>query len=241
MAGTCMKLGLAPRIYSQAIPPPSTQCTRFCLNREGMKKAGVQLLEPIMRVEVLTPDEHMGDVIGNLNSRRGVVQDFEDKPGAVKASVLWMVACGCVRALVRRRECCHSRFLLQTLTACTPPTGPNLCSSFGPWCLWRRCSTTSPRCGPCPREGRSTPCRWAMRREAGGGARGAGAVLGAGSHRSTLFHPAIELNDYAHQLLPSQPTPAPFLPVPQLENYQVVPRHIQDTIVASIKGEKAAA
>ena len=35
--------------------------------------------------------------------------------------------------------------------------------------------------------------------------------------------------------------PAPFLLVPQLENYQVVPRHIQDTIVASIKGEKAAA
>ena len=65
-----------------------------------MKKAGVQLLEPIMRVEVLTPDEHMGDVIGNLNSRRGVVQDFEDKPGAVKASDLGIVACGCVRARI---------------------------------------------------------------------------------------------------------------------------------------------
>ena len=39
-----------------------------------MKKAGVQLLEPVMKVEVVTPDEHMGDVIGDLNSRRGMVQ-----------------------------------------------------------------------------------------------------------------------------------------------------------------------
>ena len=52
--------------------------------REGMKKAGVQLLEPIMRVEVVTPDESMGDVIGDLNSRRGVVQEFTDKPGGLK-------------------------------------------------------------------------------------------------------------------------------------------------------------
>lgn len=52
--------------------------------REGMRKAGVQLLEPIMKVEVVTPDEHMGDVIGNLNSRRGLVQEFTDKPGGIK-------------------------------------------------------------------------------------------------------------------------------------------------------------
>ncbi|PRW60325.1 elongation factor G- chloroplastic [Chlorella sorokiniana] len=58
--------------------------------REGMKKAGVQLLEPIMKVEVVTPEDHMGDVIGDLNSRRGIVQEFTDKPGGmkvVKASV----------------------------------------------------------------------------------------------------------------------------------------------------------
>ncbi|KAL6771931.1 EFG1 [Auxenochlorella protothecoides x Auxenochlorella symbiontica] len=52
--------------------------------REGMRKAGVQLLEPIMKVEVVTPDDHMGDVIGNLNSRRGLVQEFTDKPGGIK-------------------------------------------------------------------------------------------------------------------------------------------------------------
>ena len=58
--------------------------------RDGMKKAGAQLLEPIMKVEVITPEDHMGDVIGDLNSRRGIVQEFIDKPGGmklVKASV----------------------------------------------------------------------------------------------------------------------------------------------------------
>ena len=49
-----------------------------------MKKAGVQLLEPIMKVEVVTPEDNMGDVIGDLNSRRGMVQEFSDKPGGMK-------------------------------------------------------------------------------------------------------------------------------------------------------------
>ena len=52
-----------------------------------MKKAGVQLLEPILKVEVVTPEDHMGDVIGDLNSRRGVVQEFTDKPGGMKVRV----------------------------------------------------------------------------------------------------------------------------------------------------------
>src|SRR3546814_11130424 len=42
--------------------------------KEGMAKAGPQLLEPIMKVEVVTPDEYMGDIIGDLNSRRGQVK-----------------------------------------------------------------------------------------------------------------------------------------------------------------------
>lgn len=52
--------------------------------KEGMKKAGAKLLEPIMRVEVVTPDEHLGDVIGDLNSRRGQINTFGDKPGGLK-------------------------------------------------------------------------------------------------------------------------------------------------------------
>ncbi|KAL0312812.1 UNVERIFIED_CONTAM: Elongation factor G-1, chloroplastic [Sesamum radiatum] len=52
--------------------------------REGMRKAGPQMLEPIMKVEVVTPEEHLGDVIGDLNSRRGQINNFGDKPGGLK-------------------------------------------------------------------------------------------------------------------------------------------------------------
>ena len=46
---------------------------RMCM-REGLKKAGAKLLEPIMKVEVITPEEHTGGIIGDLTSRRGQVQ-----------------------------------------------------------------------------------------------------------------------------------------------------------------------
>lgn len=49
--------------------------------QEGAKKAGVILLEPIMSVEVLTPEEFMGDVIGDLSSRRAIVQGTEQRGG----------------------------------------------------------------------------------------------------------------------------------------------------------------
>ena len=52
--------------------------------REGMRKGGARLLEPIMKVEVTTPEDHMGDVIGDLNSRRGLVAEFVDKPAGIK-------------------------------------------------------------------------------------------------------------------------------------------------------------
>jgi len=48
--------------------------------KEGAKKAKPVLLEPIMKVEVVTPDDYMGDVNGDLNRRRGVVQGLEDGP-----------------------------------------------------------------------------------------------------------------------------------------------------------------
>ncbi len=43
--------------------------------RQSMPKAGAQLLEPIMAVDVFTPDDHVGDVIGDLNRRRGMIKD----------------------------------------------------------------------------------------------------------------------------------------------------------------------
>src|SRR3546814_14358251 len=50
--------------------------------KEGMAKAGPQLLEPIMTVEVVTPDAYMGDIIGGLNSRRGQVSGMEQRGNA---------------------------------------------------------------------------------------------------------------------------------------------------------------
>ena len=50
--------------------------------REASRDAGAKLLEPIMLVEVVTPDEHMGDVIGDLNSRRGQVRGTEARGNA---------------------------------------------------------------------------------------------------------------------------------------------------------------
>ncbi|MEM5503185.1 elongation factor G [Ahrensia kielensis] len=47
--------------------------------REGAQKAGAQLLEPIMKVEVVTPEDYMGDVIGDLNSRRGQISGTESR------------------------------------------------------------------------------------------------------------------------------------------------------------------
>merc|ERR1719487_2654392 len=47
--------------------------------RKGLKAAGAKLMEPVMKVEVTTPEEYMGDVIGDINSRRGMVEEFADR------------------------------------------------------------------------------------------------------------------------------------------------------------------
>jgi len=53
--------------------------------KEGMRKASPVLLEPIMKVEVETPEENMGDVMGDLSSRRGMIQGMDDLMGGGKA------------------------------------------------------------------------------------------------------------------------------------------------------------
>ena len=57
--------------------------------KDGMRAATPTLLEPMMAVEVETPEEKMGDVMGDLSARRGVIQGMEDLPGgkAIKAEV----------------------------------------------------------------------------------------------------------------------------------------------------------
>jgi elongation factor G len=57
--------------------------------KEAARKADPALLEPMMAVEVVTPEENMGDVIGDLNSRRGIIQAMDERSGSrvVKALV----------------------------------------------------------------------------------------------------------------------------------------------------------
>jgi elongation factor G len=56
-------------------------CARGAM-REAAQKAGIKLLEPIMRVEIVTPEEYLGDVIGDLNSRRGQIQGTDSRGNA---------------------------------------------------------------------------------------------------------------------------------------------------------------
>lgn len=57
--------------------------------KESARSAGAVILEPIMKLEVLTPEENMGDIVGDLNRRRGQINNMDDRAGSkvVKASV----------------------------------------------------------------------------------------------------------------------------------------------------------
>jgi elongation factor G len=48
--------------------------------KEGAKKASPVLLEPVMAVEIVTPEDYMGDVMGDLNRRRGILQGMDELP-----------------------------------------------------------------------------------------------------------------------------------------------------------------
>jgi elongation factor G len=52
--------------------------------KDGMRKASPALLEPMMAVEVETPEEFMGNVVGDLSSRRGMIQGMDDQIGGIK-------------------------------------------------------------------------------------------------------------------------------------------------------------
>ena len=56
--------------------------------REGIAKCGPKLLEPIMKVDVVTPEEYMGDIIGDLNSRRGQVSGMDQRGNAREISAM---------------------------------------------------------------------------------------------------------------------------------------------------------
>jgi elongation factor G len=53
--------------------------------KEGMQKGNAILLEPMMKVEVVAPEEYLGDVMGQVNSRRGLIQGMDVRPGNAQA------------------------------------------------------------------------------------------------------------------------------------------------------------
>jgi elongation factor G len=83
--------------------------------KEASKRAGPVLLEPIMMVEVVTPEEYMGDVIGNLNSRRGKVDGMEQRGSSqvIRAQVPLAEMFGyatALRSLTQGRAVPHMQF-----------------------------------------------------------------------------------------------------------------------------------
>ena len=56
--------------------------------KEAMRKADPVLMEPIMKVVVIVPEEYMGDIIGDLNARRGQIQGMEARPGAQQINAM---------------------------------------------------------------------------------------------------------------------------------------------------------
>ena len=74
--------------------------------KEAMRKADPVILEPIMEVTVNTPEEYMGDVIGDLNSRRGQIQGMEPRGGvqAISAGVPLSEMFGYATALRSRTQ-----------------------------------------------------------------------------------------------------------------------------------------
>jgi len=72
-----------PVPWLEELPPRQIvgELDRYIVGQDAAKKAKPVLLEPVMRVEVVVPKEHMGDVMGNLSSRRGQIQSQEDRGG----------------------------------------------------------------------------------------------------------------------------------------------------------------
>jgi elongation factor G len=53
--------------------------------RDGVKEAGPVLLEPVMQVEIVTPDEFTGEIVGDLNARRAQIEGLEPRPASLQA------------------------------------------------------------------------------------------------------------------------------------------------------------
>jgi elongation factor G len=77
--------------------------------KDAMRKASPVLLEPMMAVEVETPEDYMGNVMGDLSGRRGIVHGMEDQVGGIKADQGGGSAGGNVRLLDQLRSLSQGR------------------------------------------------------------------------------------------------------------------------------------
>jgi len=82
-------LDVAVELYDGAFHAVDSSAIAFELAakgafRQSMPKAGPQLIEPIMKVDVFTPEDNVGDVIGDLNRRRGMIKDQEPGPTGIR-------------------------------------------------------------------------------------------------------------------------------------------------------------
>merc|ERR1719266_1748176 len=86
-------LGLKARLVDGAFHDVDSSVMAFeiagrAAAREGLRKANARLMEPMMQVDVTTPEEYMGDVLGDINSRRGVVQELAERSNVKTISAL---------------------------------------------------------------------------------------------------------------------------------------------------------
>ncbi len=79
LTGTYVATALPPRLFD--IPAPVTATHTSMLANTAEKKASPKLLEPIMKLSVNTPEDYVGDIIGDLNSRRGQINGIETQFG----------------------------------------------------------------------------------------------------------------------------------------------------------------
>lgn len=103
--------------------------------REGLRKCKCRLMEPIMKVEVICPDDHVGEIIGDLNARRGQILDMGDQGSMKKVSALVPLSCmfqyvSTLRSMSRGRA--HYTMILEKFDFVPPHIEKEIAAKFRP-------------------------------------------------------------------------------------------------------------
>ena len=106
--------------------------------KEACRKADAILLEPVMKVSVIVPDEYLGNVIGDLTSRRGMIQGQESRPGATQVDALVPLAS-----------------MFATPLTYAPPPRAAASTPWSPTAMWRSPRASRKRSSPSAAAARS--------------------------------------------------------------------------------------